>query len=221
MTYPLAIFEQLLDDSERSLSRILDKVPTVSESMDITLVIDLFFDLEVHIAVYSTFNTRLAHQKRITGCISQIIELDRKLLSLTHKTFPDALNLLDVQLMKLEGDDASNLVVLEPSVTAAKFQNACVIHTDCNTHNILQCFVFRKRSPEDRRKTVLESKLCFMCLGRHFAGNCPNPISCDVCGKKHNTLIHCPSKRSCSAGYSNTAAIARSKQSRPKTLKCQ
>ena len=76
MTYPLAVFDQLLDNSERSLKRILDRVPTVSVSTDKTLVVNLFFDLKVRIALYSTFNTRLAHQKRVTGIISQAVELD-------------------------------------------------------------------------------------------------------------------------------------------------
>ena len=39
MTYPLAIFDQLLDDSERSLKRILDKITTVSESSICSLIL--------------------------------------------------------------------------------------------------------------------------------------------------------------------------------------
>jgi len=73
-----------------------------------------------------------------------------------------------------------------PSRTRAK----CAVHPDLTSHDLSQCFTFRKFSPEERHKIVQESKLCYMCLGPHFIGECSNPVSCDVCGKHHNTLIH-------------------------------
>ena len=59
------------------------------------------------------------------------------------------------------------------------------------SHSIVRCFKFRKLPCEQRVAAVRERRLCFSCLRKgHVAVDCPDQVSCDVCGRHHSTLLH-------------------------------
>ncbi|XP_046407913.1 uncharacterized protein LOC124172514 isoform X1 [Ischnura elegans] len=64
----------------------------------------------------------------------------------------------------------------------------CVL---CNrNHWLAYCEMFRAKTTE-QRKTFVESKeLCLNCLGNHVLRNCLSKKRCQICHKRHHTLIH-------------------------------
>lgn len=59
-------------------------------------------------------------------------------------------------------------------------------------HRLLTCKKFLNESIENRRKTVLQARLCFQCLQPgHFKRYCRNE-KCQVqdCGRRHHKLLH-------------------------------
>ena len=62
---------------------------------------------------------------------------------------------------------------------------------DCNCpHSLWRCPDFKLKSPEEKTKIVRVKKLCFVCLGEHYASTCESKIVCRKCGERHNTLLH-------------------------------
>ncbi|XP_018395653.1 PREDICTED: uncharacterized protein LOC108774125 [Cyphomyrmex costatus] len=57
-------------------------------------------------------------------------------------------------------------------------------------HPTYKCSNFLSLSTADRKKKLLEKRLCINCLGAgHYARYCQSS-TCKKCGKKHNSLIH-------------------------------
>ena len=73
----------------------------------------------------------------------------------------------------------------------------------CNgNHNLERCFKFRDKSFEERRKFVLDKRLCVNCLRvNHFVRRCRQFRAClfSGCGKRHHSLLHPPGE--ISSGY--------------------
>ena len=69
----------------------------------------------------------------------------------------------------------------------------------CNgNHDLERCFKFRDKSYEERRKFVLDKRLCINCLrSNHFVRRCRQFRAClfSGCGKRHHSLLHPPSDR--------------------------
>ncbi|KAL0852653.1 hypothetical protein ABMA27_012494 [Loxostege sticticalis] len=62
-------------------------------------------------------------------------------------------------------------------------------------HKVFSCEKFKKLSVEDRMKEIVKLRLCTNCLGEgHKSFNCRLKISCRVCKKKHNSLLHISKK---------------------------
>lgn len=58
-------------------------------------------------------------------------------------------------------------------------------------HSIQECQNLMQRAVEEKRKFVLENKLCFACLRRgHGSKDCRNRAVCAVCKKRHPTPLH-------------------------------
>ena len=56
-----------------------------------------------------------------------------------------------------------------------------------------KCPVFRKKTPTERAKLVVDNKLCFSCFNaNHSFRQCPHPRKCskDGCESTHNTFLH-------------------------------
>jgi hypothetical protein len=62
----------------------------------------------------------------------------------------------------------------------------------CNEkHKIWKCRVFQQKSIRERVIAVFELSVCTNCLIRgHVVQNCTAVSLCDVCGKRHHTLLH-------------------------------
>ena len=52
------------------------------------------------------------------------------------------------------------------------------------------CPIFLSKSVSERKALVLQKKLCFNCLGRHFRNQCKSKFKCKVCSLKHHSLLH-------------------------------
>ncbi|XP_047038037.1 uncharacterized protein LOC124643200 [Helicoverpa zea] len=58
-------------------------------------------------------------------------------------------------------------------------------------HKIYLCKKFGKETNDARRNFALENKLCFVCLlNNHSAKACRNTLRCQVCKRRHHTLLH-------------------------------
>ena len=65
-------------------------------------------------------------------------------------------------------------------------------------HDLERCFKFRDKSFEERRKFVLDKRLCIDCLRiNHFVRRCRQFRACFFigCGKRHHSLLHPPGDR--------------------------
>ena len=68
---------------------------------------------------------------------------------------------------------------------------------NCN-HDLERCFKFRDKSYDERRKFVLDKRLCINCLRiNHFVRRCRQFRAClfSGCGKRHHSLLHPPGDR--------------------------
>ncbi|KAL0154219.1 hypothetical protein M9458_050473 [Cirrhinus mrigala] len=58
-------------------------------------------------------------------------------------------------------------------------------------HSIHKCQKLMERTAEEKRKFVIENKLCFACLRKgHGSKDCENRAICAVCKKRHPTPLH-------------------------------
>ena len=62
----------------------------------------------------------------------------------------------------------------------------------CNQYHATElCNVLLEMSPDERVTRLRDRKLCFHCLEKgHFKPSCKNIPTCDICGRRHNTLVH-------------------------------
>ncbi|KAM0726171.1 hypothetical protein ACS0PU_008252 [Formica fusca] len=52
------------------------------------------------------------------------------------------------------------------------------------------CEEYKKRTAQERRQIVEQSKLCLNCLGRHQVGECASKRTCSVCEARHHSSLH-------------------------------
>ena len=79
-----------------------------------------------------------------------------------------------------------------PASTSAKPPSPHCTVCKGNRHRILECRVFKEKSPNQRAKVVAEAKLCFSCLReKHMFRQCPNLRSYrkNGCNSFHNALL--------------------------------
>ena len=87
-------------------------------------------------------------------------------------------------------------------------------------HFLTDCEQFKSKTPEQKRKTVIDAARCFNCLSLgHFSRECTSSSKCRLCGPhfgpKHSTALHDLYVRSdsvnlgaASAGHCQTSMIA-------------
>ena len=98
-----------------------------------------------------------------------------------------------------------------PSV-ATFYANSCNQNkTQCGfcrktNHASEQCYSIKGLNGEELRGKVRDSRLCYICLGKHFARDCYSKIKCKGCGGRHNSIL-------CTKG--NPSVSASSDQSTP------
>lgn len=67
----------------------------------------------------------------------------------------------------------------------------CSLCNDGGHRYLFQCKRFRELEVKSRREVVREHNYCFNCLfTTHSVKDCPSSYSCQVCKRRHHTLIH-------------------------------
>lgn len=59
-----------------------------------------------------------------------------------------------------------------------------------NNHKLEACRKFSLLSIEKRKAVIWSKGLCYLCLDKHFLLNCKSTLRCELCSRRHNTLIH-------------------------------
>lgn len=76
-------------------------------------------------------------------------------------------------------------------------------------HKITSCPKFCKETTEVRRSFAIEHNLCFVCLyNNHSARHCKNTLRCQLCKRRHHTLLHPTGVSGSEVGEGNGAAHA-------------
>ena len=65
----------------------------------------------------------------------------------------------------------------------------CPLHNAYN-HSLEECKVFLKLSLQEKRKKIMELRICFLCFKDHMMKDCTANVKCKVCEGKHATLFH-------------------------------
>lgn len=79
----------------------------------------------------------------------------------------------------------SHAIVNTPTSTI----NSCVICSD--KHYIRACPKLLQLHIPERRNILAQHRVCFNCLvPGHLLPNCKSPMNCQVCHKRHHTLLH-------------------------------
>ncbi|XP_062607667.1 uncharacterized protein LOC134269481 [Saccostrea cucullata] len=87
-------------------------------------------------------------------------------------------------------------------------KGSCPLHPNAISHFLDECQLFMKKPMEERRRYVLENKLCFKCLRTncHTKRQCTERIKCKECGSNnHVTAMHVSYKRKLQDSCSQTA----------------
>lgn len=107
-----------------------------------------------------------------------------------------SLEFLDDKLMshsksKYHSYNSNNIVQSKPN----SFNSLHVAATTCvfckGEHRLVNCQDFRSADVDTRRSFVQSHGFCFNCLGNnHSVKICRNNTSCQICNRRHNSLLH-------------------------------
>jgi hypothetical protein len=83
------------------------------------------------------------------------------------------------------------------TVSSTSGQDVAPLHSShtcfaCNQtgHKIYSCPFFMSKTPNERSKIVKANKRCYSCLGSHMINVCTSKNVCNVCQKKHHSMLH-------------------------------
>ena len=96
---------------KENLSRYLAKVGDVAVSTDETVILELITNITASALSYSNQNKRLSLRKREAGCSSEAKNLTKKISNLVHNDAPEAVDLLNEQLVELDHEACSRLSI--------------------------------------------------------------------------------------------------------------
>ena len=81
------------------------------------------------------------------------------------------------------------VLAISSNVNEKNEQKYCHIHK-AKSHSTHECKKFSSMKYSDRKKIVVDNKLCFACLGSHRIADCNSNVKCERCNEKHLTLMH-------------------------------
>jgi len=89
---------------------------------------------------------------------------------------------------------AQNHISENPRIGNESVQQSVRTAVNCvicgGRHAIQSCKAFLELSPQARWEVASGRGLCFNCLGDHFARRCNSRSRCNICKRKHHTLLH-------------------------------
>ena len=91
--------------------------------------------------------------------------------------------------LKSEGKSSHKTRSFKTDMTS--LVSTCLFHFK-KGHSVSQCRMFKRLSPSERFKLMVEKGLCLSCLGKHLRKDCKATVNCQVGGCKghHHTLLH-------------------------------
>jgi len=78
---------------------------------------------------------------------------------------------------------------LVSSTASAKESIMCIYHSKPG-HSLINCRNFGKLPYAKKHEFAAEKKLCYKCLGKHFARECDSKSKCSKCSGNHVTAMH-------------------------------
>ena len=97
----LKIMEQETDACERNLSKGLAKVVEAAVSADESVILELVTNNTESALIYAKQNKLLSLRKREAGCMAESKSVTKQRLHLVHNDAPEAVDLLNEQLVEL------------------------------------------------------------------------------------------------------------------------
>ena len=134
--------QQEVNICERNLSRELAKVSETATSAEDSVIWDLIAKIKALTLNYAGKNKRLSHRKRETGCKAESNGLRKKLFSLVHHDSPEAVDLLNDQLVELGLETYSRLIIIIIIMTINRLfhHNG---HTNTNIHTYFKSIRYK------------------------------------------------------------------------------
>ena len=74
----------------------------------------------------------------------------------------------------------ANMVYSDPCMLG------CGVH-----HKFVDCPVFQRQQPWQRRETMKTARRCYTCFCRHKSNECKKTKQCSDCGGRHNRMLNC------------------------------
>jgi hypothetical protein len=57
-------------------------------------------------------------------------------------------------------------------------------------HLLINCAVFKQKTPTERHQLIKELKRCYLCFSEHMATHCKSTRVCIECEERHHSLLH-------------------------------
>lgn len=105
-------------------------------------------------------------------------------------------------------------------LTESDTQSGACAYCSVPGHNVYRCSEFIKLSTNARHRFVKDKNLCFNCIGRHHISNCKSDRNCNICHKRHHTLLHM-NQQSQAADKNRSSGSTGSLQNQEKTYNSQ
>lgn len=128
-----------------------------------------------------------------------ILEWERTLVTPNLPTMLQLTTFIESRCRAIEAVSSSRQSVPSKPVETVAFQatatpmksQSCAI---CNeSHSIQSCPKFLAMSVTDRNEAIRERRMCFNCFGLNHSSRICKSRKCNICSRKHHSLLHPPS----------------------------
>ena len=114
----------------------------------------------------------------------------------------------------------STTVRHQTSTTNMVYSDPCM--PGCGVHHkFVDCLVFQRQQPWQRRETMKTARRCYNCFCRHKSNECKKTKQCSDCGGRHHRMLNClgtnPPVRGTSMNAPSTEHLFSTSQKNPES----